>query len=202
MVFVGDRGMVTSDNLDLLRAQGHGYVVGRNRRRSGEVFDYIESATGPWIECPVGITAREKASPPRTRVQEVASKQPGVRVFVVHSEEREAFERRHRVKAMERVRARLEKLAHRVATGRLKAPEKIGAAAARILARNHGHRYYDWRYEDGVFRYFEHAGRSRDLPTFDLVQELRRQPELYPGRAERRSDQPQGDDRGVRSLQQ
>jgi hypothetical protein len=58
VVFVGDRGMVTSQNLDDLRAHGHGYIVGRNRRRSGEVFDYIQSATGPWIECPVGITAR------------------------------------------------------------------------------------------------------------------------------------------------
>src|SRR5215469_1942953 len=37
-----------------------------------------------------------------------------------------------------------------------KTPEKVGAAAARILARNHGHRYYDWRYEDGIFRFFEH----------------------------------------------
>jgi transposase len=156
VVFVGDRGMVTSQNLDLLRAHGHGYVVGRNRRRSGEVFDYITSATGSWIECPVGITARETARPPKTLVQEVASKQQGVRVFVVHSEEREAFERGQRIRAMDRVRARLEKLADRVATRRLKTPEKVGAAAARILARNHGHRYYDWRYENGVFRFFEH----------------------------------------------
>ena len=157
VVFVGDRGMVTSDNLSLLRAQGHGYIVGRNRRRCGEVFDYIQSATGPWIECPLGITAREKATPPKTLVQELASQTPGVRVFVVHSEERQAYERAQRDKAMERVRARLEKLQRRVAEGRLKAPEKIGAAAARILACNHGHRYYDWRYEDGAFRFFEHA---------------------------------------------
>jgi transposase len=156
VVFVGDRGMVTSDNLELLRGHGHGYIVGRNRRRSGEVFDYIQSATGPWIECPVGITAREKSAPPKTRVQEVASKTPGVRVFVVHSEERETYERSQRVKAMERVRARFEKLARRIANGRLKAAEKIGAAAARILARNHGHRYFDWTYQDGVFRFFEH----------------------------------------------
>jgi len=156
VVFVGDRGMVTGHNLDLLREHGHGYIVGRNRRRSGEVFDYIQSATGPWIECPVGTTAREKATPPKTLVQEVASQQSGVRVFVVHSEERQAFERAQRVKAMDRVRARLEKLAQRVKTGRLKAAEKIGAAAARVLARNHGHRYYDWRYEEGVFRFFEH----------------------------------------------
>jgi len=156
VVFVGDRGMVTSHNLDDLRSQGHGYIVGRNRRRSGEVFDYIQSATGPWIECPAGITAREKASSPKTLVQEVASNETGVRVFVVHSEERQAFERRHRIKAMARVRARLEKLQHRIAKGKLKAPEKVGAAAARVLAHNHGHRYYGWSYEDGVFRFFEH----------------------------------------------
>jgi transposase len=156
IVFVGDRGMVTSQNLDDLRSSGHGYIVGRNRRRSGEVFDYIKRATGPWIECPVGITAREKSTAPKTLVQEVASNEPGVRVFVVQSEERLAFERTHRIKAMDRVRARLEKLAQRVAKGRLKAAEKVGAAAARVLARNHGHRYYGWCYEGDVFRFFEH----------------------------------------------
>jgi len=155
IVFVGDRGMVTSQNLADLRGGGHGYIVGRNRRRSGEVFDYIQSATGPWIECPAGITTRERTNAPKTFVQEVASR-PGVRVFVVHSEERAAFEQTQRVKAMERVRARLEALQRRVAKGRLKAAAKIGAAAARSLARNHGHRYYDWSCEDGAFRFFEH----------------------------------------------
>ena len=39
VVFVGDRGMVTSQNLDDQRGGGHGYIVGRDRRRSREVFD-------------------------------------------------------------------------------------------------------------------------------------------------------------------
>ena len=86
----------------------------------------------------------------------MTSNEPGVRVFVVHSEERLAFERTQRVKSMTRVRTRLEKLERRVANGKLKAAEKIGAAAAKILARNHGHRYYGWSYADGVFRFFEH----------------------------------------------
>jgi hypothetical protein len=47
-------------------------------------------------------------------------------------------------------------LQRRVANGRLTSAEKIGAAAAAILARNHGHRYYDWRLENGVFQFFEH----------------------------------------------
>jgi transposase len=156
IVLVGDRGMATSQNLDQLKNGGHGYIVGRNRRRSGEVFDYIQRATGPWIECPAGITAREKSTSPKTLVQEVASNHPGVRVFVVHSDERLAFERAQRTKAQDRVKRKLEALQRRVARGKLKAPEKIGAAAAAILARNHGHRYYGWSYEDGAFRFFEH----------------------------------------------
>jgi hypothetical protein len=156
IVLVGDRGMATSQNLDQLKNGGHGYIVGRNRRRSGEVFDYIQRATGPWIECPAGITAREKSTSPKTLVQEVTSDHPGVRVFVIHSDERLALERAQRTKAQDRVRRILEVLQRRVASGKLKLPEKIGAAAAAILARNHGHRYYGWSYKDGAFRFFEH----------------------------------------------
>jgi transposase len=156
VVFVGDRGMVTSDNIDLLRSREQGYVVGLNRRRRPEVLRYVERATGPWLDCPAGIAASEKAEVPRTQVQEVRSDKPGVRVFVVHSDERLVYERAEREKAMERVRAALDSLARRVNAGKLKAPEKIGAAAARALACNHGYRYYDWKLEEGRFSYFEH----------------------------------------------
>lgn len=156
VVFVGDRGMVTSDNIDLLRAKQHGYLVGLSRRRRPEVIAYIRAAQGPWIECPMGITAGEKTNPPKTLVQEVATGKLGVRVFVVHSDERLEYERGEREKAMLKVQDALEALKKRVAQGKLKAPEKIGAAAARVLARNHGTRYYDWRLQDGKFEYFEH----------------------------------------------
>jgi len=156
VVFVGDRGMVTSDNITLLRAHQQGYVVGLNRRRRENVYRYIERATGAWTECPVGIAAREMANPPRTYVQEVASDELGVRIFVAKSEERAGYESGQRLKAMERVRLQLEALTRRVEQGTLKAPDKIGAAAARTLGRSHGYRYYDWELKDGRFRFFEH----------------------------------------------
>jgi len=156
IVFVGDRGMVTSENVDLLRAHAQGYIVGLQRRRRPEVRRYVERATGPWLECPAGISARERSEVPQTLVQEVASDQPGVRVFVVHSDERLGYERSQRERSMQRVREELEALEQRVRKGKLKAPEKIGAAASRVLARNHGLRYYDWKLEDGQFHYFEH----------------------------------------------
>jgi transposase len=156
VVFVGDRGMVTSENIEVLRSRGQGYLVGLNRRRRPEVQRYLERVTGSWQQCPEGITASESSVIPKTLVQEVDSDRPGVRVFVVHSDEREAYERAQREKAMLRVKEKLEALRLRVAKGRLKAPEKIGAAATRILNRNHGFRYYDWELKDGQFHYLEH----------------------------------------------
>ena len=50
----------------------------------------------------------------------------------------------------------------RVAEGKLKAPEKIGTAAARILSRNHGQRYYGWEIKEGRFHYFEHSNLERE----------------------------------------
>ncbi|HEX8896341.1 MAG TPA: IS1634 family transposase, partial [Terriglobales bacterium] len=157
VVFVGDRGMVTADNLNWLRAQGQGYLVGLKRRRQPEILRYLERATGPWSECPAGISASEKYPVPKTLVQEVASGKAGLRVFVVHSEERLEYERGEREKAMRRVQEELEALQLRVQQGKLKAPEKIGAAASRVLSRHHGYRYYTWELNQGQFHYFEHA---------------------------------------------
>ena len=159
VIFVGDRGMVTIQNLALLRQRGQGYLVGLKRRRNEQVDRYIQAAAqGPWQDCPVGITAMEREKVPRTMVTEVAGEEPNVRVFVVQSEERLAYERGMREAAMEKNRQALEKLSLRVAAGRLKKAQKIGEAAARILGRNHGSRYYGWSFEKGLFRYFEHPG--------------------------------------------
>jgi len=87
---------------------------------------------------------------------EVAADEPGVRIFIVKSEERAGYETAQRLKAMDRVRTQLERLTRRVEQGKLKAADKIGAAAARTLGRYHGYRYYDWELKEGRFRFFEH----------------------------------------------
>jgi len=162
VVFVGDRGMITTTNLEQIRERGQGYLLGLKRRRREETYKLIERATGEWIECPAGIAAVESGNPPKTKVQEVASDTEGVRVFVVHSQEREQYEQGMRKRSMERTRAELEKLAQAVKSGRLKSAEKIGERAGRILNRNHGHRYYGWELADGEFKYFEHPNLIRE----------------------------------------
>src|SRR5262249_49730900 len=89
VIFVGDRGMVTIQNLATLRQRGQGYLVGLKRRRNEQVNRYIEAAAqGQWQQCPVGISAREKEPGPRTMVTGVAGEGAGVRVFDGRGSER------------------------------------------------------------------------------------------------------------------
>jgi len=158
VIFVGDRGMVTESNLKLLReSDDHGFLVGMTRRRNPEAETLIDRVDETkWIDCPMGINAREKKDPPRTRVQEVKCDREGVRVFVVDSDERREYEEGQRTKVMQRAREALMKVQTRVAKGRLKKPEKIGAAAERALRKHRGYRYWDWELKDGKFEIHEH----------------------------------------------
>jgi transposase len=159
VVFVGDRGMVTEKNLEVVQtAEGDwGFLLGMTRRQNPEAEALIDRVVeDQWLDCPSGINGQEATVKQRTRVQEVTCARQGVRVFVVDSDERRGYEQRQREKAMQRVRLSLEKLQARVAQGRLKDPAKIGAAAQRISTRNHGHRYYAWQLVEGRFEFAEH----------------------------------------------
>jgi transposase len=167
VVFVGDRGMITADNIETLRSKDHGYVMGVPRRRRPDVQRWIAAATGPWTECEGGIVNSEKSNPARTLVQEVESGQKALRVFVVHSDDRHAYEKAMRERDMQRTREQLQELAARIARGKLKAAEKVGAAAGRVLSRHRGHRYFDWSYSKGRFEFHEHPDR---LPMEEAVE--------------------------------
>jgi transposase len=160
MVFVGDRGMVTEKNLQVLQeADGDwGFLLGMTRRQNPQAEALIDRIDEDrWLQCPGGINVQEAKVKQRTRVQEVACDRVGVRVFVVDSDERRGYEQRQREKAMQRVRVGLEKLQKRVSAGRLIDPAKIGAAAQRVLSQNHGHRYYTWQLtKEGQFHFDEH----------------------------------------------
>ncbi|HMB08928.1 MAG TPA: hypothetical protein VKP69_35015 [Isosphaeraceae bacterium] len=140
LVFVGDRGRVTDENLESITKDKQGFLVGLKRRRNPQLDGWLDAVDETkWINCPGGINALErKADPPRTRAQEVPCGIPDLRVIVIDSDERRAYEQTKRQQAMERARQKPEKLKARVASGGLKRPEKIGAAVERIMQRYHG----------------------------------------------------------------
>jgi transposase len=161
LVFVGDRGMVTDENLEAITKDEQGFLVGVKRRRNAQIDGWLDAVDDTkWVRCPGGINTQErKADPPRTRAQEVASGDPDLRVIVIDSDERRGYEQARRQRAMERARQRLEKLKQRVAAGDLKRPEKIGAAVERIMQRYHGYRYFDWKLAAGALEFSESEAR-------------------------------------------
>ena len=168
IVFVGDRGMVTDENIESITKDQHGFLVGIKRRRNPKLDAWLDAVDdSKWVDCPGGINARERqADPLRTRAQEIPSGDPAVRVIVIDSDERRAYEQSKREQAMERARQKLEKLKERVAAGDLKQPEKIGAAVERILQQYHGYRYFDWKLNGGVLEFSEsetHLGHEKKI---------------------------------------
>jgi transposase len=168
LVFVGDRGMVTDENIESITKNQHGYLVGIKRRRNAKLDGWLDAVDdAKWIDCPGGINTRErKTDPPRTRAQEVASGDPDLRVIVIDSDERRGYEQAKREQSMERARQKLEKLKERVARGDLKQPEKIGAAVERIMQRYHGYRYFDWKLKGRLLEFSEsetHLGREKKI---------------------------------------
>ena len=161
LVFVGDRGMVTDENIEAITKDEQGFLVGVKRRRNAQIDGWLDAVDDTkWIRCPGGINTQErKTNPPRTRAQEVASGVADLRVIVIDSDERRGYEQAKREQAMERARQRLEKLKERVAAGGLKRPEKIGAAAERIMQKYHGYRYFDWKLKDGALEFSESESR-------------------------------------------
>src|SRR5262249_39104936 len=112
IVFVGDRGMVTDENLEALTKERNGFLVGIERRRHPEIDAWLDAVDeGKWIDCPGGVSAQErKTNPLRTRAQEVPSGDPDLRVIVIDSDERRDYEQGKREQAMGRARQKLEKL--------------------------------------------------------------------------------------------
>jgi transposase len=175
---------VTCAHLERLRARSHGDLVGLNRRRRKDIQPYLARATGRWLECPTGISARDKLAAPTTAVQEVASDEPGVRSFVVRRAEALEYERAQRLRAMAAVRQDPEGLAARSKQGQLKAAAQLGAAAQRILGRHHAHRYYDWAYDQDGFRCFAHPVKLKRAQAREGTYLIRTaEPQLAPVQA-------------------
>ena len=134
LVFVGDRGMVTNNNLEAITVDKHGYLVGLKRRRNAKLTRWLAALDdAKWISARCESPRGKRPIRLALGRQEVPSGVDGLQVIIVDSDERRAYEQAMREKAMERTRQALEKLQGRVAAGKLKQPEKIGAAAERLL---------------------------------------------------------------------
>jgi hypothetical protein len=148
VIFVADRGISSERNRQLLSSiESYQYLFAHRGRRDRKGQEWLHRATDSWQECGGG-----------TRVQEVASGQKGVRVFVVESDDRKEYEQALRQKSMTRAEEHLRKVAEAVAKGQVKKAAKIGGRAAKASQKDKAFRYFSYRVDgDGLFEFWQDA---------------------------------------------
>jgi hypothetical protein len=154
VLLVGDRGMVSDDNLRSLTAGGRElrYLVGVPGRRCDEAAQVLAK---------LDEKAWQKVDD-ANRVQQVVLDDSGVRYFVVASDQRQAYEQDLRQRDMKATDADLQKLADAVAAGKLKHADRIAARAQYAMGEHHGHRYFSWEITpDGGFRFQQDEGKLK-----------------------------------------
>lgn len=155
-LLVADRGMVSQENLEAIKAAGYRYLIAL-KRRQGELVRRAIGAGGleGYERVQDGLWAKEVAGP------------EGDRLIVCHSQERAEEERSWREELMAATEKGLEKLRGRSLGKRARSRDELVEGATRILRAGYGHRYLWYRVEaTGELMY----GRKEDV----LAEELRR----------------------------
>ncbi len=123
-----DRGMAHDENLAELRARGLHYIVASRQPERDQWLAAYAEAEG-FVEVPRQTSPRN----PHQKKTPVKAERRGKTTYVLcHSEARSAKDRAIREKQEARLQADLDRLAQRIAKGRLKNPLKIGEAIGRL----------------------------------------------------------------------
>ena len=155
LVFVGDRGMITRDNLALLRAHGQGYILGRTGAAAPKWPATSPAPPGRGTNARSPSMALRRRIRPRPWCARSSATRPGHASW---------WCTRTSAWPSRRQSARRPWPSRPATRGpgptRRPGPAQGGAQGRRRRRPHPGpqprQRYWDWSYEDGVFRYFEH----------------------------------------------
>ena len=128
----------------------HGYLVGMKRRRNRNSTWLAAVDEAKWLDCPVGITARERSNPPRTRAQEITSGVEGMRVIIVDSDGTACLRTGDAATIDGANTGTIGEVEESSGHWESEASREDRGRGARVLQRNHGHRYYGWKLTGGA----------------------------------------------------
>lgn len=145
VIFVGDSGFVSRENLNYITKERYKYIVAMKRRHNNETWEVLNKAKKDrWQDCG-----------DNTQVQEVKIGKE-IRYFVARSNERKQYEQQIRLNNMKVTKEALESLKKCVKKGKIKTPAKIGYRVSDILRKLKGYRYFSWEItKEGDFNYWE-----------------------------------------------
>ena len=141
---VADRGLISGANLETVTQAGFDHLLATRLRRdsvTAQALSAIDQDTA-WVQLP------EHGS----RAADITL-EDGTRTVVVESDARARRDTQRTAELIAAAETQLLALEHRVRSGRLKDPAKIGRAAQRILGTGRVGRLFDLEIETGRFLY-------------------------------------------------
>lgn len=129
-IFVGDRGLVSSDNLDFLQQEDYQYIVALKKRQSLEVEDILEPDLSKYTQIEDNLKALE------------VTKGQSLRYIICHNTEKAKDDFFFREEAIRQAQEKLEKLSKSIASGRLKRQKPITVKVVKALLKKNALKYF------------------------------------------------------------
>lgn len=155
IVFVGDRGLISGENLTEIENKGDGYIVALKRRRLKEVEAIVQEGIGSFT--PIQTNEDDEV----TLYAWEAPKEEGKRLIVAFNPIRAREEKVKRKSIIRELEKDLHELKANISSGKVKKVKNIVAACERILSHKHGKRYFT--YEALKDRHFEFGLNEKKL---------------------------------------
>ena len=160
VVLAGDRGMLTQARIERLKAVGG--------------IDWVSALRAPAIRRLAEQGSLQLSLFDEQDLAEIVSPDfPGERLIVCRNPFLAENRARTRQELLEATEKRLQALARRVASGRLKRKEKIGQALGRILARSRMGKHFRFHIDEGAFRFERDEANIREEAALDGLYVLR-----------------------------
>jgi transposase len=162
IIFVGDSGMTSSENIEEIERQEYKYIIAQKRRRNNEVEKVLTDDSDKWLLCERGTKVKEVNISNQTRH------------FVVHSEGRQAYEHSILESNLQKTQFNLEQLKKELNRGQLKKPENIGYKVSSVLNETKGWRYFSWEItKEGKFRYWQDEEKMKKEKAIEGIYVLK-----------------------------
>lgn len=150
IIFIGDSGLISPENLEKINGCGYKYIIALKRRRNKEVEKVLSKLSDKWV-----------SYDNQTKVQEINIRE-GIRHFVVFSERRKSYEHSILENNMKKTRENLERLTKEINGGEIKKREDIGYKIGSVLKQTKGYRYFSWVVtKKGKLNYWEDEAKMR-----------------------------------------
>lgn len=168
-ILVGDRGLISKENLEELENQEFESILALRKRRNLEVKKVLKEGAPIYCRLNEQLEYRE------------VKKEDGLRYILCRNPQVAISQHRERQEDLAHLEAQLEQLKKKTASQNRPALKRILRQAEEILSHRHGHRFFDYRLEEKgraltYFRKEEALALEKELDGLYILRT--REPEL------------------------